>query len=33
MAEGIKEYSVTVTQTAEDDIDDIILLLRKITPQ
>jgi toxin ParE1/3/4 len=27
MAEGIKEYSVTVTQTAEDDIDDIILYI------
>jgi addiction module RelE/StbE family toxin len=24
MAEEVKEYSVTVTQTAEDDLDDII---------
>jgi toxin ParE1/3/4 len=27
MAEGVKEYSVTVTQTAEDDTDEIILYI------
>jgi toxin ParE1/3/4 len=27
MAEEIKEFSVTVTQTAEDDIDEIILYI------
>jgi toxin ParE1/3/4 len=33
MAEEMTEYSVTVTQTAEDDLDEIVLYIAEDNPQ